>query len=55
MDILAFQTQAREINEKMEISQRDLFLKVDAIQKCYQAIDLSLKEIYIKEREARSA
>jgi len=33
IDILAFQDQAREINEKLEIVQQDLFLKVDAIQK----------------------
>jgi hypothetical protein len=55
IDISAFQTQALEINEKLEIAQQDLFLKVDAIQKCYQAVDLSLKDIYVKEREARSA
>jgi hypothetical protein len=54
IDISAFQTQALEINEKLEIAQQDLFLKVDAIQKCYQAVDLSLKGIYVKEREARS-
>jgi hypothetical protein len=55
IDISAFQTQALEINEKMEMAQQDLFMKVDAIQKCYQAVDLALKDIYIKEREARSA
>jgi hypothetical protein len=55
IDISAFQTQALEINENMEVAQQDLFLKVDVIQKCYQAIDLSLKDIYVKEREARSA
>ena len=27
-------------------------MKVDSIQKCYQAVDLSLKDIYVKEREA---
>jgi hypothetical protein len=52
IDISAFQTQELEINEKLESSQQDLYLKVDAIQKCYQAIDLSLKEIYVKEKEA---
>jgi hypothetical protein len=55
VDISSFQTQALEINEKLEKAQQDLFMKVDAIQKCYQAVDLSLKDIYIKEREARSA
>jgi hypothetical protein len=55
VDISAFQTQALEINEKLEMAQQDLFMKVDAIQKCYQAVDLALKDIYIKEREARSA
>jgi len=55
IDISAFQVQAWEINEKLEIVQQDLFLNVDVIQKCYQAVDLSLKDIYIKEREARSA
>jgi hypothetical protein len=37
------------------MAQQDLFMKVDAIQKCYQAVDLALKDVYIKEREARSA
>jgi hypothetical protein len=30
-------------------------MKIDSIQKCYHAVDLSLKKIYIKERETRSA
>jgi hypothetical protein len=30
-------------------------MKVDAIQKCYQVVDLALKDVYIKEREAHSA
>ena len=55
VDISAFQTPALEINKKLEMAQQDLFMKVDAIQKCYQAIDLSLKDIYIKERESCSA
>jgi hypothetical protein len=29
-------------------------MKVDAIHKCYQAVELALKDIYIKEREAHS-
>jgi hypothetical protein len=48
VDISAFQTQALEINEKMEEAQQDLFMKVDAIQNYYQAVDISLKDIYIK-------
>jgi hypothetical protein len=39
----------------MEMAEQDLFMKVDAIQKCYQAVDLALKDIYIKEREAHSS
>ena len=55
IDILDYQNQALEINEKLEIAQHDLFSKVDAIQKCYQIVELSLKNIYIKEKEALSA
>jgi len=36
----------------MEVSQQELYQKVDAIQKCYQVVDLSLKDIYVKEKEA---
>jgi hypothetical protein len=54
VEILSFQTQTLEENEKQKMVQQDLFMKVDAIQKCYQAIDLSLKDIYIKEGESRS-
>ena len=55
IEISAFQTQALEINERLEIAQQDLFLKVDSIQRWYQEIELSLKDIYVKEREAHSA
>jgi hypothetical protein len=55
LDISAFQNQALEINEKLENAQQDIFMKVDAIQNSYQAVDLSLKDIYIKEREVGSA
>jgi hypothetical protein len=44
-----------EINEKMEAVQQGLYLKLDVIQKCYQAVYLSLKDIYVKEKEARSS
>ena len=54
IDISVFQIQALEVNEKLEVVQQDLFLKIDVIQKCYWVVDISLKDIYIKEREARS-
>ena len=54
IDISTFQIQALEINEKLEATQQDLFLKIDVIQKCYRVVDISLKDIYIKEREALS-
>ena len=44
-----------EINEKLEKAQLDLFMKVDDTQNCYLAVDISLKDICLKEREARSA
>jgi hypothetical protein len=47
-----FRTQALEVSENLEISQHDLFMKVEAIQKYYQVVELSLKDIYIKERES---
>jgi hypothetical protein len=52
VDISSFQTQAMEINEKLEMAQKHIFVKVNAIQKCYWEVDLALKDIYIKEREA---
>jgi hypothetical protein len=52
IDITAFKAQASEINEKMEVVQQDLYQKVDTNQKCYQAINLSLKSIYVKEKYA---
>jgi hypothetical protein len=55
LDILALQTQAMEINEKLENAHQDLFMKVEAIQNYYQTIDISLKDIYNKEREAHSS
>ena len=35
VEISAFRTQALEVNDKIEIAQQDLFMKVDAIQKYY--------------------
>jgi hypothetical protein len=55
IDITPFKTQASEINEKMEVFQQELYQKVDDIQKCYQAIKLSLKSIYVKEKDACAA
>jgi hypothetical protein len=55
IEISTFRSQALEVNEKLETTQQDLFMKVDAIQKYYQVVDLTLKDICIKEREARSA
>jgi hypothetical protein len=54
VDISTFGTQALKINEKMEMAQQDLFMKVDAIQKFYQEVNIYLKGIYIKERKSRS-
>jgi hypothetical protein len=39
----------------LEVAQQQLYQKLDAIQKCYQVVDLSLKDIYAKEKEACSA
>jgi hypothetical protein len=55
IDISAFRTQALEINEKLEFAEQELYLKVNAIQKCYQEVDISLKDICVKEIEACSA
>jgi hypothetical protein len=55
VEMAYFQAQALEVHEKMESSQLDLFTKVEAIQNCYRVADLSLNNIYIKEREATAA
>jgi hypothetical protein len=54
IDMAAFQAQALEVHEKPESTQQDPFTKVEAIQNCYWVVDLSLNNIYIKEREARA-
>ena len=51
-NITAFKEEASEINEKLEVVQQDLYQKVDTIQKYYQAINNSLKSIYVKEKDA---
>ena len=48
MHINSFKTQASEINEKLEVAEQELYQNIDAIQKCYQAINLSLKNIISK-------
>jgi len=55
VDMEAFQTQALEVHENLESVQLDLFTKVEAIQNCYRVVELSLNNIYIKEREATRA
>jgi len=35
------------------MARHNLFMKVDAIQKCYQVVDIAMKDVCIKEREAR--
>jgi hypothetical protein len=52
MDISSFKKQASEVNEKMQIVQQDLYENMDIIQRHYQVINNSLKNIYEKEREA---
>jgi len=41
-----------EINEKLETTQQDLFMKVDSIQNCYQVGYIALKDVYTKEKES---
>jgi hypothetical protein len=55
IEISAFITQASKINENLEVSHHKLYLKVDAIHNLYNSIYLSLKDIYSKEKEARSS
>jgi predicted nucleic acid-binding protein len=55
VDMAAFQAQALEVHENLELAQQDLFRKVEAIQNCYRVADLSLNNIYIKKRESLEA
>jgi hypothetical protein len=48
VELSNFQTQEPKLKEKLEMTQQDLFMKVDAIHKCYQVVELALKDIYIK-------
>jgi hypothetical protein len=52
VDMETFQAQALEVQEKLESAQQDLFTKVESIQNCYRVVDISMKNIYIKERES---
>jgi hypothetical protein len=54
IDMVSFQAQALEVHEKPKSTQQDPFTKVEAIQNCYWMVDLSLNNIYIKEREAHA-
>jgi hypothetical protein len=52
MDIYTFKKQASKINEKMETVQQDLYQNMDIIQRHYQVINNSLKNIHEKEKES---
>jgi hypothetical protein len=52
IDITSFKTQALEIKEKLEVVQQELYQKVDTFQKCYQETNISLKSIYVKEKDS---
>jgi hypothetical protein len=55
IDHVAFKMQASEINESLGVVQLDLYQVVDIVQKYYQRINTSLKNIYDKEKEACAA
>jgi uncharacterized protein (DUF3084 family) len=48
----AFKRKASKMNEKMETAQKDLYQSMDIIQKYYQMMNNSLKNIHEKEKEA---
>jgi hypothetical protein len=52
MDINAFKKKASEINGKLETAKQDLYQNMDIIQRHYQVINNSLKNIHEKEKEA---
>jgi hypothetical protein len=52
IDINIFQSQATEIQQKVEIAQQELLAKVEIIQSHFQTIDQALKDISLREREA---
>jgi hypothetical protein len=52
IDVTSFKAQKFEINEKLEAIQQDLYQKVDTIQKHYQSINNSLKNIYEKQKDS---
>jgi hypothetical protein len=55
IDHVAFKMKASEINERLGVVQLDLYQAMDTIQKYYQRINTSLKNIYDKEKEACAA
>jgi hypothetical protein len=52
MDISTFKKQTSKVNETFKIVQQDLYENIDIIQRHYQVINNSLKNIYEKERES---
>ena len=52
MDITAIKKKASEINGNLEIVQQDLYQNMDIIQRHYQVINNSFKNIHEKEKEA---
>jgi hypothetical protein len=48
--ITTFKRKSSETNSKLEFAQQELCQKVDSIQKFHQAMNLSLKSIYVKEK-----
>jgi hypothetical protein len=52
-DIRIFKSQAIEIRKRVSVVQQDLLAKVEAIQNHFQTIDQVLKDISLREREAR--
>jgi hypothetical protein len=55
MDISPFQAQALGVQEKLELVQQNLFIRLESIQNYYRSPDHSLNNIFIKEREANTA
>jgi hypothetical protein len=55
VNVVVFQAQALEVQEKLESTQQNLFIRLEAIQNYYRLADHSLNNICIKEREATAA
>jgi hypothetical protein len=52
VDMASFQAHALEVHEKLESTQQNLLTKVEVVQNYYRAVDHSLNNIHLKEREA---